>query len=266
MNSFFLKFVLLSMISITIIGTGNIATHLFDTFMMYDNLQILQIVGRSEKSLSYFSSKIDTCLISDKLKKADIYFIAVNDNAILEVSKYLQNYDALVVHTSGSVSISDLSKNKKRGVFYPLQSFSKEKKISFRTIPICIEATNNTDYEILKYIGETISDSVYEISSEQRKHLHLAAVFANNFSNYMFTIANDICEENKVPFQILKPLIAETVSKIEKMSPLDAQTGPARRNDIETMQRHLEQLSTKEMKNIYKLLSEAIQKRYGEKL
>tara|TARA_R110002051_G_scaffold127873_7_gene201535 strand:- start:368 stop:1132 length:765 start_codon:yes stop_codon:yes gene_type:complete len=254
------------MISITIIGTGNIATHLFDAFMMYDNLKVIQVVGRSKNSLCYFSSKIDTCLISEKIKKAEIYIIAVSDDSIPEVSNYLQGYDALVVHTSGSVPIINLSKNKKKGVFYPLQSFTKGKKVNFKTIPICIEATNKNDYELLKNIAETISDAVYKISSEQRKHLHLAAVFANNFTNYMYTVANDICEENKISFEILKPLIAETVLKIEKISPFEAQTGPARRNDIETMQRHLEQLTTKEKKNIYKLLSEAIQKKYGKEL
>lgn len=254
------------MISITIIGTGNIATHLFDTFQWYDTLQVVQVVGRSQKSLSYFSESVATCLLSQTLKKADVYIIAVSDAAIPVVSKLLENCTGLVVHTSGSVALDSLSAIAHKGVFYPLQSFTKGKKVTFRKIPICIEASNESDQKTLQYLAETISDVVYKISSEQRKHVHLAAVFVNNFTNYMYTIGHEICEQYEIPFEILKPLIAETALKIDTMSPTDAQTGPARRNDIETMQSHIEELTTKENKNIYRLLSEAIQKKYGKEL
>ncbi len=254
------------MLSIVIIGTGNVATHLFNTFLSYDTLNVLQVVGRSEDSLAYFANKTKTSLIANTIENADVYIIAVSDDAIAEVSEKLKKQKGLVVHTSGSVAMSILKPHQNNGIFYPLQTFTKSKLVNFRAIPICIEATQKKDLKILYFLAETISNHVYEVSSEQRKHLHLAAVFVNNFSNYMYTLGNEICEEHKVPFHILKPLITETAEKINDITPLQAQTGPARRNDVETMQRHLDQLTTKEQKNIYKLISESIQKKYGKEL
>ncbi len=254
------------MLSIVLIGTGNIATHLFDTFNLYDTINVEQVVGRSEKSLAYFSKKTDVCLINNTIKNADLYIIAVSDDAITSVSEKLKNKNGLIVHTSGSAPLSGLSFNKNTGVFYPLQTFTKGKQVDFKTIPICIESNKESDLNLLQQLAKTISNKVYEISTTERQHLHVAAVFVNNFTNYMFTLGNEICEENKVPFDILKPLISETVAKISKLKPIDAQTGPAKRNDIQTMQRHIEQLQSKEKKNIYKLLSEAIQKKYGKEL
>lgn len=254
------------MLSIVIIGTGNVATQLFDTFLTYDTLNVLQVVGRSEKSLAYFSNKTKTSLVSSRIENADVYIIAVSDAAIAAIANLLRKQKGLVVHTSGSVPLSVLSGNQNRGVFYPLQTFTKNKLVPFREIPMCIEAVHKKDLKTLNFLAETISNTVYEISSEQRKQLHLAAVFVNNFSNYMFVLGKEICEEKKVPFSILKPLIAETANKIKEITPIEAQTGPARRNDIETMQRHLDQLTTKEQKTIYKLLSESIQTKYGKEL
>jgi predicted short-subunit dehydrogenase-like oxidoreductase (DUF2520 family) len=254
------------MLSIVLIGTGNIATHLFDTFNLQSSIEVVQVVGRSEKSLSYFTNRTDVCYIDDSIKNADVYIIAVTDDAINTVSEKLNNKNGLVVHTSGSVPLARLNSNKNRGVFYPLQTFTKGKEVDFKTIPICIETNIESDIKTLNVLAQTISNTVYQISTNERQHLHVAAVFVNNFTNYMFTLGNEICEENNVPFDILKPLIYETVSKISNLKPLDAQTGPAKRNDIETMQRHIDQLHSKEKKNIYKLLSEAIQKKYGKEL
>ena len=178
------------MLSIVIIGTGNVATHLFDTFLTYDTLNVLQVVGRSEKSLAYFSNKTKTTLLSSKIDVADIYIIAVSDDAISEVANALKKQNGLIVHTSGSVALSILDNNHNKGIFYPLQTFTKNKLVNFREIPICIEATHKKDLKTLHFLAETISKHVYEISSEQRKHLHLAAVFVNNFSNYMYILGN----------------------------------------------------------------------------
>ncbi|WP_282116519.1 Rossmann-like and DUF2520 domain-containing protein [Cellulophaga baltica] len=254
------------MISIVLIGTGNIATHLFDTFLQYDMLNVLQVVGRQKEALNYFSQKTDTCLLTETITTADIYIIAVSDDAITEVSSKLKDVNGLVVHTSGSVPMLALANCKNIGVYYPLQTFSKGKKVNFRTIPICIEAENNKNLKSLSFLAETISDKVYHISTEQRRHLHLAAVFVNNFTNYMYTIGNEICDEHQVPFDILRPLIKETSDKIATLAPKEAQTGPARRNDVATMQRHLEQINGKDKKQIYKILSESIQEKYGKKL
>ncbi len=254
------------MISIVLIGTGNIATHLFDTFLLYDTLNVLQVVGRSKISLTNFRNKTNTCLLSSTIKKADVYIVAVSDDAISSVASKIKHLKGIVVHTSGSAHLDSLSDCKNRGVLYPLQTFTKGVKINFRKIPICIEARQKKDLKTLQFIAETISEFVYEISSEQRSYLHLSAVFVNNFTNFMFTIGYELCKENNLPFDILKPLINETVHKINLLNPMEAQTGPAKRNDVTTMQRHLELLKTNNQKNIYKLLSEAIKKKYGKEL
>lgn len=250
------------MISIVLIGTGNVATQLFDTFLNYKQLNVLQVFGRNDTSLAYFNSKTATTKHYNQLLKADVYIITVSDDAISNVVNNLLHLNGLVVHTAGSVSLEALSPLKNKGVFYPLQTFTKGKKLDFKTIPICLETQNKKDYSTLKIIAETISDVVYNINTEQRKSLHLAAIFVNNFTNYMYTIGNEICEENNIPFDILTPLIQETALKINTLSPNAAQTGPARRNDIQTMQTHLEQLRYKDNQKIYKLLSESIQKKY----
>jgi predicted short-subunit dehydrogenase-like oxidoreductase (DUF2520 family) len=250
------------MVSVILIGTGNVATQLYDNFLLHPSIKVVQVIGRSAKSLAYFTSKTETSLITGIIKKADVYFIAISDDAIETVAHELTDVDGLVVHTSGSVPLSILSKLKRIGVFYPLQTFTKEKKLDFRNIPICLEIENKEEHKALNFIAETISNTVYDITSEQRKSLHLAAVFVNNFTNYMYRMGQEICEEHEVPFAILKPLIHETANKIDVISPENAQTGPARRNDIQTMQLHLDQLQTDEKKEIYKLLSESIQKKY----
>ena len=139
----------------------------------------------------------------------------------------------MVVHTSGSVPIDTISA-KRKGVLYPLQSFTKEKEIDFSTVPLCIEASNKDDLVVLKKLANTISKSVFEVSSIQRAQIHLAAVFANNFSNHMYTIANELCEKEGLPFDLLKPLIMESTAKLQVLKPDKAQTGPAIRNDILT--------------------------------
>ena len=138
-----------------------------------------------------------------------------------------------------------------------LQTFSKDKKIDFSAVPFCLEAENNEDYLILEKVARTIGVKIYSVNSEQRKALHIAAVFVNNFTNHLYTIGNDICEKHQVPFEILQPLIQETSEKIKTLSPKKAQTGPAIRNDKKTIKSHLELLS-KEQQEIYKLITQAI--------
>jgi len=138
-----------------------------------------------------------------------------------------------------------------------LQTFSKEKEMDFSTVPFCLEAENKEDYLLLEKIAKTIGRKIYSVNSEQRKALHIAAVFVNNFTNHLYTIGNDICEKHQVPFEILQPLIQETSEKIKTLSPKKAQTGPAIRNDKKTIKSHLELLS-KEQQEIYKLITQAI--------
>lgn len=253
------------MVSIVLIGTGNVSKHLFDAFVLSTEINITQVVGRNKKALEYYKNRTAIEHDFSKIADADIYIIAVSDDAIAKVSTSLIDKKGLVVHTSGSVPMNALS-NHRKGNFYPLQTFSKEKVVDFRTIPICIEAEKETDFIFLKKVAETLSSQVYKISSEQRRSIHLAAVFVNNFTNHLYHIGNEICAINQVPFEILKPLIAETAQKIENLAPIEAQTGPAKRNDSETIESHLNQLKNKDYKDLYTLLTKSIQDAYGKKL
>ena len=146
-----------------------------------------------------------------------------------------------------------------------MQTFTKNKVVDFSSIPICLESENATDFQLLDKVAKSISNSVFAINTEQRKALHVAAVFVNNFTNHLYQIGNEICDENHVPFDILKPLIAETANKIMTLSPLDAQTGPAKRNDKVTIDAHEQFISNENQLTIYKILTQSIQEN-GKKL
>ncbi|TMM57524.1 DUF2520 domain-containing protein [Maribacter algarum] len=255
------------MIKVTLVGTGTVSQHLQQVFSKTENVGVIKVISSRGDSLSKalkMSSKHDKG--EPELEQPDIYIVAVTDDAIETVSKKLVNSKKIIVHTSGSVSIDALPKGVRKGVFYPLQSFSPGRKVDFKTIPICIEAEKKENLELLQKLGESISESVYEVSSEQRKSLHLAAVFVNNFTNHIYQIGKEICKENAVPFDILKPLIAETAQKLDALSPLEAQTGPAKRKDMMTIEKHLEQLNNKTHKEVYQILTKSIKETYGEKL
>lgn len=253
------------MIQVVLLGSGNVATHLAKAFIKADTIDLVQVYGRTQSSLKHIDNQIDKISDLNKLARADIYIIAVPDDAIAGFSAKLPVSDALVVHTSGSVAMDVLTDKNRKGVFYPLQTFSKEADVDFSEIPLCIEATQNEDLVILEKLASSISNKVYFIDSEQRKSLHLAAVVVNNFVNHLYHMGHEICKKNKVPFEILAPLIRETAKKIETIIPIDAQTGPAKRNDEQTIKAHLSMLSDKH-REIYKLLTNSIKKTYGKEL
>lgn len=253
------------MIKISIIGFGNVGYHLSAILLKSKNIKLIEVYNRTLVKIQHLKKYTSVTTNLNQLKKADIYIICVADDDIVEVSEKLNFNNKLVVHTSGSVAMEELKCNANKGVFYLLQSFSKDKKIDFSNIPICIEATSKPDLELLENLAKTISKNCYCINSEQRKNLHIAAVFVNNFVNHLYFIGNQICEENNVPFEILHPIIKETASKIETLSPFNAQTGPAKRNDTKTLKKH-EAILTKNQKEIYKLLTQSIYNTYGEKL
>lgn len=253
------------MIQVIIIGSGNVSQHLIKTFQKSKKINVLQVFSRQKEALDHL---LDSDKIINNLKdiaKADLYILAVSDDAIAEVSSQLPFTNRLVVHTSGSVSLDALDKKNRNGIFYPLQSFSKKAKVDFSQIPICLESQTEIDFELLKKIGEIISDKVYKINSDQRKSLHVSAVFVNNFVNHLYQIGHSICMENKVPFEVLSALIQETANKVRTLSPTEAQTGPAIRKDEKTIQTHLGFLTDENQKNIYKILTQSIQNN-GKKL
>lgn len=249
------------MISVTIIGCGNVGSHLINTFLKSSEVKIVQVYNRSVESLKQFEEQIPTTTNLEDLLEADLYIISVSDNSIKEISINLTKSNKLVVHTSGSTNI-DVLTSKRNGVFYPLQSFSKDKQVNFKHIPICIEANNNDDLIILESLASLISDHVYLLDSEKRFKMHISAVFVNNFVNHLYHFGSEICEKNNIPFEILHPLIKETAEKVQTLSPLNAQTGPAKRNDTVTIENQLKKLSGNQL-NIYKSLTNSIIKTYS---
>jgi len=246
------------MIRLSIIGSGNVAHHLIRAFSKNSEIELVQVLARNPLSIS---SLISTDKITSDFKAlcpVDLTIIAVTDKEITNVSEHIPSDNRLVVHTSGSVAIETLAAKNRKGVFYPLQTFSKSKEIDFKLIPICIEAQQESDLELLKTVAKSISNSVYDVNSQQRKALHVAAVFVSNFTNHLYQIGNELCEENKLPFSILIPLILETAQKIVSLAPKEAQTGPAQRMDTLTINSHLDFLTDENQKEIYKMLTKSI--------
>jgi predicted short-subunit dehydrogenase-like oxidoreductase (DUF2520 family) len=247
---------------IILIGAGNVATQL-GLALKVSGYRISQVYSKTKSSAETLSKKLKASAITD-LKKVDteaaIYIIAVKDDAIAEIAKQLKLKDKIVVHTSGSVSMEVLKNvSANYGVLYPLQTFTKDKKINFKTVPLCIEGNNKATSTTLQYFAKSISANVKLVSSEQRKIIHLAAVFACNFSNHMYAIADEILKKNKLSLDLLKPLIEETAQKIKDNSPAKVQTGPAVRGDKKVMEGHIKLLKQhKQAKSIYEIVSASI--------
>lgn len=252
------------MISVTLIGAGNVGTHLFKAFNNNNNqISVKQWFNRNIESI--VSYKNDVAITDDlsTLEEADVYIIAVSDDAVASVSSALPFKNRLVVHTGGSINIHDLDKKNKRGVFYPLQSFTKTADLDFSEIPICIETIDKNDYHVLKSLALKLGAPVKKVNSDQRRVLHLAAVFVNNFTNQMYRIAHEITESEATEFDLLKPLIMVTAKKVQDMSPYMAQTGPAKRGNLKTIKKHLALLKSEHHKDVYNLITKSIQQTHG---
>jgi predicted short-subunit dehydrogenase-like oxidoreductase (DUF2520 family) len=222
--------------------------------------------SRNLKDLAPYSDLVKITDQLDKLEFADVYILAVNDDSIHDLSTQLLFSNRLVCHTSGSKAKNELNLKNRSAVFYPLQTFSKESEIDFSKIPICLESSNLEDMITLKKISKSLGCTYYEIDSNQREKLHLAAVFVNNFTNHMYTIAKSITDKSKIDFNILKPLITETVNKINTLDPKEAQTGPAIRGDKKTIDKHLMDLENEKHRQLYKLITNLINDLDHEKL
>ena len=196
--------------------------------------------------------------------EADVFIIAVKDDALPEViSRVAQGReDQLIAHTAGSLPLSLFEgKTKQYGVFYPMQSFSKERRVDFRQIPLFLEASDDASLATLHALAATISDSVYELTTSERKYLHLAAVFACNFANHCYALAADVLSQHGLPFSVMLPLVDETARKVHQLSPREAQTGPAIRHDETVMAMQSQLLADEPLKQqIYELLSMSIGK------
>lgn len=252
------------MIKVVLLGSGNVAYHLALGLKSATGFSLVQRYARSSNNDSFFDSRIPVVHNLQELVKADVYIIAVKDEAIASVSDTLTGLNGLVLHTSGAIGLNDMNNELRRGVLYPAQSLTIGKSVNFNQVPVVIEADSPDNLNLLYQLASSMSEKVYQLNSIQREKLHISAVFANNFSNYMFICAENLCKEARIPFEILKPLILETGQKIQHLNPAQAQTGPARRNDKEVIQKHLNAL-TGEKKNIYKIVSDAITNTYDLK-
>ena len=246
---------------IAILGSGNVAYHLAKMFKE-KNIPISQIFGRNEKDLQEISEQFEIPFSTTELADAELYFIAVNDDAVAAISKNIKNQNSLVAHTSGSLPKEILEGNYRKASFYPLQTFSKSKMLQYSEIPFFVEAENEADSQILENLALKISEKVMKSDYEKRKYIHLTAVFACNFVNHLFARAKEISDSQHIPFDYFLPLIKETTSKIEKIEPKLAQTGPAIRNDEKILQLHEALIKEEEHLKIYQVMNESIKKMY----
>ena len=249
---------------IVIIGSGNVAWQLGIALKKAGH-KIKEVCGRNTPEVYRMAIKLKANLlyqIKGMDTSADVYIVAVSDSSIKDILKKLPLKKQLVVHTSGSMPLSIFGKKYlNHGVFYPVQTISKKTKTNFKATTVCIEANNKISEKRLMQLTETINSKAYKINSGQRSALHLAAVFANNFTNHLYTVAQKILSRNKLPFDLLQPLINETVRKIKSKNPSDVQTGPAARNDLVTIQKHLKMLNKfPEYQKIYHQITKSIRK------
>ncbi len=254
------------MIRIVLIGSGQVAYHLHKAMMNAKGVTLEQLVARRPEALGDFAPPIPRSSLKGPIAPADIYVLAVSDAAIAEVSAQLPSKDALFVHTSGATSREVLRGHSRTGVLYPLQTFSKDREIDFRKVPLILETGKPADLALLRDLALALSNSAYEFNEAQRKQLHLAAVFVNNFANHMVYLGEAACQDHGITEDLLKPLIRETWMKLETLSAFEAQTGPARRRDAKTLQEHLLLLDDPLRKQLYQLLSESITKTYEQEL
>lgn len=250
---------------IVLVGAGRIAWHL-GRRLKSKGFPIAQVLNRSEESAHALAATLGcpwSNQYAEALPDADWVLIAVRDDAIAAVAETLSRYvpGALVAHTSGATPGAVLAPYFERyGVFYPLQSFSKERSPTWSKIPFCLHANNEPDLALLRKVAKIVGNLVYTVNDAQRAQLHLAAVFANNFANHCFALAEHLLETQSLPFEMLHPLMEETLQKALADSPARMQTGPAARGDVDTMQRHLALLAPyPSLQTLYETLSKNIQ-------
>ncbi|MDC0202024.1 F420-dependent NADP oxidoreductase [Flavobacteriales bacterium] len=246
--------------NITFIGSGNVAWHLSD-ILQKNNHNIVEIWSKSEKNAKLLAAKLNCSIISDLnvLKSTDLIIISVKDDFIIDVLNKIEDFNIPIVHTSGSVGIDIFQNRDNFGIFYPVQSFNKNIDIDFNEIPICIESNNSELEKTLLNLANSISNSVHLLNYKQREQLHIAAVFASNFTNHMMLISDKILNSNKMSFDLLKPLIKNTFEKVKNNHPKDVQTGPAIREDYLIIEKHLKLLEeSDDLKIIYSKISNHI--------
>ncbi len=247
---------------ISFVGSGSVGGALCREFFTKKHT-IVQIASRSGNSAIELSSYCKATPVENLNfdRECDIIIVSVPDYCLKKVIKEIRyTGNPVIAHTAGSYGLDVFPDHiKRKGVFYPLQTFSKERKVNISNVPFFLEASDRNTMDELKNIASILSNSVYESDENSRRMLHLAAVFACNFTNHMYILANMVCNKTPYAFNVMEPLIMETACKAIEIGPENAQTGPAIRNDIDTLKKHLKLLSfSSEMKSIYKIISNSI--------
>ena len=223
---------------VVIIGAGNMATNL-GMALFANDISISGVYNRSPEAGQRLAEKIDSAYFDDIhaiTKEADLYILAVADSAIQPLAELMRLGDKLVVHTSGTVAMEILGTvSENIGVFYPLQTFSPGRMTAFKDIPVCIESNSAAGRTRLESLAHTLTDKVFYLDSDQRKYLHLSAVIASNFTNFLYVVAEDILRSHQIPFELLGPLVARTAQNIGTGNAFRYQTGPALRGDLQVM-------------------------------
>lgn len=248
---------------VVFIGSGNLATHL-SLAMKGAGVEVVQVYSQTESHASLLANKL-SCSYTTKPESivvdADIYIFSVKDSALLDLIHKIPQNKGLWLHTAGSVPMGVFEGyNDRYGVLYPLQTFSKNRDIDFSIVPVFIESNSAVDEAYLLSFAGKLTRQVISLSSEKRKHLHLAAVWACNFTNHMYLMASKILQEQSLSEAFLLPLIDETAAKVHQLSAREAQTGPAIRYDENIIEKHIELLSDPNMKELYRLISRNIYK------
>jgi predicted short-subunit dehydrogenase-like oxidoreductase (DUF2520 family) len=245
---------------VTLIGSGNIATVLGKKIMESGHT-IVQVYSRNTGHAKTLANDLSAEAVNQIEDNADMYIVAVADDALQNISSWMKPVNGFLVHTAGSVSIDvlkDVSPN--YGVLWPLQSVRKE-TVNTPVLPILIDANNPWNKMKLKGFAQSFADSVAEANDEERRKLHLAAVITNNFSNYIFSLTEKYCIDESIDFKLMIPLLAETVSRMQDHSPSDLQTGPAVRNDASTIEKHRVLLDNyPDLLEVYEFFTERIRK------
>ena len=252
-------------LDIILVGTGNLASQLAPTIENAGH-HIRYVYGRNQKHVSDLLSRLYQAKPLDSLDfgllKVDVVILAISDKAIEAIAKdIVMPEGAVLLHTAGNVSMDSLeyAANDFYGVLYPVQTFSKNKNIDLSHIPFCVEGNNAYSQNLIKELAESISDNVQLMTSRQRSQLHLAAVFACNFSNELIRISYDLLESQNLKASLLDGLIAETINKALELGPKNAQTGPASRGDFPTLDKHMDMLDRfPKYQEIYQLLSQQL--------
>jgi len=250
--------------NIAFIGSGNLAWHLAPELENVGH-RVVEVFSRNIKNAKALQKRLYNAEVNPSLdfsaSEAEIFINCVSDDAIEEVAQEIAlPVNAIIFHTSGSQSISKLSyaAAEHTGVFYPLQTFTKSKRVSFEDIPILIEAEDNYTTKALNKLGKSISKRVLSVSSKDRMAIHVAAVFACNFTNHFFEISSKILKNQGFNFELIRPLIAETINKSLDIDPEKSQTGPASRGDLETLDKHMKFLEGSEYQEVYRIITDKI--------